>query len=256
MHWKVKNHAYFLNTLLFIFQNIFHTGIGRLRALQSLNLSNNQLKNLPVQLFECHNLLNLHLESNQLKFIPKEIVKLKNLSELTLSNNQLLFMIPNIWLIIENLKGDYSDNPLLFHLNRPDWIKKWPKFDTNEYMGFDALDEKTILLVIEKFKEYYNLQLVVKMGVPPLLELTMQKVFTDFLPSYRTTQECRQKLLRQLPKDIRSYFNTSPPCFCYRCKKPIFRWAIVCGFDSSDVASFKCSNKCTKEKKIRRSILL
>lgn len=226
------------------------TGIQKLRCLQSLTFSNNRLKYLPVQLFECRNLINLHLESNQLKFIPKEIVKLTKLSELTLSNNQLSFLNPNIWLIINNLKGDYFDNPLLCHLDPPSWLKKWPRFNTNNCITSNCLDEETMLLVIEKVKEFYHLQLVVKTGVPTLLELTMQRVYTDFLSSC-STEECCQQILKQLPKDIRSCFDNPPPCLCYFCKKPLFKWAIFCSGLSTNLVDFRCSNSCAMLRRYR-----
>lgn len=220
-----------------------HTGIGKLQCLQSLTLSSNQLKYLPVQLFECHNLLNLHLDSNQLEFVPKEIVKLQKLCELTLSNNQLSFMNPNICLIIENLKGDYNSNPLLCYLSTPYWIKNWPKFDIlDQYLSMDdGLEEKTVLLIIKKFKEFYNLQLVWKTGTPSLLELSMEKVYTDILLC--STEECRQQLLKRLPRGICHCFNT-PPCFCFGCKKPLFKWAILSGGVNTGLVGFKCSNNC------------
>ena len=222
------------------------TGIWKLKSLKGLYLSSNQLKYLPVQLFECQNIVNLHLDNNQLKFLPKELVKLKELADLSLSENGLLFLNPNIW-IMANLKTvDYWDNPLLWHSEPPLWTgneRTLAKFQTNAPIQDTSSDENRTLLILKKFKEFYNIQLVCGSGIPTLFELTVCKVYTNlFFPH---TEKCRERILRQLPKCLRSCFETPPPCFCFTCKKPLFTWAIVDYVaDWKNIVVFCCSNKC------------
>ena len=60
-----------------------------LLVLEELDLSNQQLTNLPVMLFECHGLKELNLSKNQLTELAPEIKQLKKLKKLDLSHNQL-----------------------------------------------------------------------------------------------------------------------------------------------------------------------
>jgi Leucine-rich repeat (LRR) protein/GTPase SAR1 family protein len=63
--------------------------IGKLLALQSLILFNNQLSNLPSEIGLLANLQSLNLSSNQLSNLPSEIGQLTNLQSLALRANQL-----------------------------------------------------------------------------------------------------------------------------------------------------------------------
>lgn len=60
-----------------------------LSHITSLNLSGQQLKKWPQEIFLCRNLRKLNLSSNQLDCIPKEISSLTKLRVLNLSNNRL-----------------------------------------------------------------------------------------------------------------------------------------------------------------------
>ena len=57
-----------------------------------LNLSNNQISDLPEAITKLSNLTELYLSNNQLSALPKSVIKLSNLTELYLSNNQLSFL--------------------------------------------------------------------------------------------------------------------------------------------------------------------
>jgi internalin A len=70
--------------------------IGELIALKSLNLSGNRLKSLPIEIGNLTNLQKLNVRSNNLEYLPVEIGNLQNLITLDLWNNQLTEFPPSI----------------------------------------------------------------------------------------------------------------------------------------------------------------
>jgi len=69
---------------------------GYLNNLTFLNLSYNQLKNLPVEIGNLNNLTTLDLLKNHLTDLPVEIENLNNLTYLSLWKNQLVILPPEI----------------------------------------------------------------------------------------------------------------------------------------------------------------
>jgi small GTP-binding protein len=63
--------------------------LGQLTSLQQLDLSSNQLSQVPVELGQLTNLQQLDLNSNQLSQVPVELGQLTNLQVLDLRSNQL-----------------------------------------------------------------------------------------------------------------------------------------------------------------------
>ncbi len=59
------------------------------RFASKLDLSNQNLKEIPSAVFQCKNLKKLNLSNNAIKIIPKELSLLKRLKNLDLSNNQI-----------------------------------------------------------------------------------------------------------------------------------------------------------------------
>ena len=76
--------------------------IGHLVNLTSLDLSQNQLAEIPKEIGHLVNLTSLHLWGNQLAEIPKEIGHLVNLTSLYLSGNRLK-ELPNEMGLLKNL---------------------------------------------------------------------------------------------------------------------------------------------------------
>lgn len=70
--------------------------ITRLKNLTTLNLSWNQLTQLLPEITELKNLTTLYLVSNQLTQLPPEITEFKNLTTLSLGFNQLTRLLPEI----------------------------------------------------------------------------------------------------------------------------------------------------------------
>ena len=73
------------------------------KTIDTLNLSNLQLKALPSQLSSLQHLKYLYLDNNKLIFIP-EIGSLINLEELSIENNELS-LIPEVYYNLKNLKS-------------------------------------------------------------------------------------------------------------------------------------------------------
>ena len=63
--------------------------IGRLSALRTLDLTDNQLTSVPAEIWQLTSLTWLHLSGNRLTGVPAEIGQLTSLTELYLCNNQL-----------------------------------------------------------------------------------------------------------------------------------------------------------------------
>lgn len=82
-------------------------GIGNLAAsLETLDLSRNQIEELPAELFSLTNLKNLYLRSNHIHEIPHEISKLKDLNLLLIDQNQL-YTLPHAMQALTSLKNLY-----------------------------------------------------------------------------------------------------------------------------------------------------
>lgn len=60
-----------------------------LSQITSLNLSGQNLKKWPSEIFKCRNLRKLNLSNNQIDYIPKDITDLSKLRVLNLSDNNL-----------------------------------------------------------------------------------------------------------------------------------------------------------------------
>jgi photosystem II stability/assembly factor-like uncharacterized protein len=90
--------------------------IGRLDALETLDLSHNQIKSLPDSLFSLISLKHLNLDNNLLSEIPIDIIKLTNLTDLQLQNNILNFDV------LESNKDFYNDINKNITLNPQDSV--------------------------------------------------------------------------------------------------------------------------------------
>lgn len=70
--------------------------IAKLRSLERLNLSHNELESLPAELGRLENLKYLYLHSNQLRAVPGELGQLTNLRTLWIHSNQLTSVPPEL----------------------------------------------------------------------------------------------------------------------------------------------------------------
>jgi Leucine-rich repeat (LRR) protein len=71
--------------------------------LTHLNLSCNQIRDLPIKLFKLSNLESLDLSYNRIKSIPREIWSLHNLTHLYLNNNNITEVPNSMYHIMGNL---------------------------------------------------------------------------------------------------------------------------------------------------------
>uniref|UniRef100_A0A3B3WZY9 Uncharacterized protein n=1 Tax=Poecilia mexicana TaxID=48701 RepID=A0A3B3WZY9_9TELE len=103
--------------------------VGVLRALELLDLSNNQLKSLPPALFTLHRLRRLLLAGNLLPELPSEVKALALLTELDLSGNRLESLTSDLFNCLELRILNVSRNSIgslpggisaLSHLSRLD----------------------------------------------------------------------------------------------------------------------------------------
>lgn len=78
--------------------------------LTTLNLSNNQLTGLPAGISQLTNLQVLNIENNRLESLPPEISQLKNLRQILVNNNRLKTLQPELgkmtWLELLDVSGN------------------------------------------------------------------------------------------------------------------------------------------------------
>ena len=90
-----------------------HPGIGDLNQLRWLNVSYNQLTEVPVEVARLNRLERLHVNNNKIGFLPLELWALKNLEELRADNN-LIRAFPTGVLFLPKLRSVLlENNPLL-----------------------------------------------------------------------------------------------------------------------------------------------
>ncbi len=77
-----------------------------------LNISNNQLTELPAGIAGMTNLVELNVENNRLKFLHPEIAQLKNLRKLRVDNNRISSLPPELASMIWLDQLDISNNRL------------------------------------------------------------------------------------------------------------------------------------------------
>lgn len=86
--------------------------IGLLGKLQHLDVSCNEISNVPSTFGELVSLRILNLRRNQLLSLPDEISKLKHLMTLDISCNRISILPPAFRLITSMVKLDLKDNPM------------------------------------------------------------------------------------------------------------------------------------------------
>jgi len=77
-----------------------------------LNISNNQLTSLPAGIAEMSNLVELNAENNRLEFLSPDISRLKNLRKLRVDNNRIMNLPPELTKMIWLHQLDISNNRL------------------------------------------------------------------------------------------------------------------------------------------------
>lgn len=105
-----------------------HFDFTKLSKLVRLDLSNNNLKHIPLNLHYCENLKELILKNNKIDFIHNDIAKIKSLKYLDLNNND----IKSFNMISIPINIQYLD------------------LSNNHFYNIDILIDKNIYLYLEK----------------------------------------------------------------------------------------------------------
>jgi len=84
-----------------------------LPQLKVLNLSYNQIQNLPVEIEQLVNLEKLILNNNRIQSLPKQVFTLKNLKNLSIAENKLTSLPDNIGELTSLEELDLSSNQTL-----------------------------------------------------------------------------------------------------------------------------------------------
>lgn len=122
------------NQITHIPENVFP------KKLQWLILTDNQIKELPKSIGDCHLLQKFGLAGNQLESLPKEMANCKNLELLRIPTNQLktlpewLFQLPRLsWIA-------FSGNPITHQptINNDLDLFDWNEFNLQETLGEGA----------------------------------------------------------------------------------------------------------------------
>lgn len=87
-------------------------GIHDLKNLQLADFSNNQIRELPVEVHQLKKLQSLDLSNNQLLYLPKTITGMTRLEELNLENNQLGSMPPYLYRLRKLKVLNLTGNPI------------------------------------------------------------------------------------------------------------------------------------------------
>jgi hypothetical protein len=86
--------------------------INQFPHLKELYLNDNEIRQLPPELFDCQNLTTLQLNDNLLDIIPNEILNLEDLQNLDLGNNLLEDLPSNIFGLSHLVSLNLSKNPM------------------------------------------------------------------------------------------------------------------------------------------------
>jgi hypothetical protein len=122
--------------------------------LEALDLSSNQLSELPDSITRLQNLSQLHLRNNQLSELPDSIIHLQNLSELDLSSNHLS-ELPDSIIHLQNLSYlDLRNNQLRELLDSIGNLQNLSEL----YLSYNQLRELPDSIIHLQNLSYFNLR--------------------------------------------------------------------------------------------------
>lgn len=131
--------------------------IGQFKNLQNLNLSENQLSFLPQEIGQLKHLQSLDLSQNQIISLPKELNQLKDLKQLNLQQNQLSEVPREILQLTWLAHLDLSKNQLKQLPKKLTRLRKLKEFNLQQnplsFPPLEVIEEGT-----EKIMEYMRTQ--------------------------------------------------------------------------------------------------
>ncbi|CAH0381135.1 unnamed protein product [Bemisia tabaci] len=224
--------------------------IGKLKKLEHLKVNGNKLKYLPNSISLCENLSELIADLNHLKFLPQNIVYLPKLNFLSVKSNQLRFM-PAVAFFKSPIEVLVEDNEYLNYLsfdmssfiansriqmgrdevfdfcNRKE--KSSSPSDQNLHLISNSIhlknsnEEVVLPPTLNKLHGHANKGCIIS-----LQEYCLRIVYSMIYRLNRLNSSCLQNQISNiLPVNITNLFLDGPTALCHRCKKPIFREAIM-----------------------------
>ena len=181
-----------------------------------LNLSSNELTELPPEITKLTNLTTLDLSYNQLTELPPEITKLTNLTTLDLSHNQQIELSPDITKLTNLTTLKLNDNQLMELL--PD-IAKLTKLSTLLLSGNELIQLPPEIINLKNLTKLYLWENFLEELPPEIMKLTnlttldlsynqLTKLPPDIAKlTNLTTLELSYNRLRKLPPDISKLTN-------------------------------------------------
>ena len=143
------------NQIIELDEELFGRESRLIKTLKHLNLSRNQIKKLPLSLFNLQNLETLHLSQNQLGFIPYAIEKLTKLKIFAAVDNQLTYL-PATILKLPIKAASISRNPLLKISDQLSY------FTTKKYVC-PSLFDMALSVVMENPSEVEKIPLIIRL---------------------------------------------------------------------------------------------
>lgn len=216
------------------------------RTLQNFNLSGNNLKFFPEQIFNVRSLKYVYLGGNQIEDIPKDISRLTRLQVLCMGGNRLTDVHENVGLLKELKALILSDNLLeslprtianLNNLKTLQLHKNRLRTLPTEIIALKCLSELSLRdnpLVVRFVSD-------MTYSPPSLLELAGRTIKTNDVP---VTEE-------ELPFNLRDYLASAHHCVNPKCKGVFFdnrvehiKFVDFCGKYRVPLLQYLCSSKC------------
>jgi len=187
--WEYLSDGFRSIDLSYLGLKYFPPEVLRLRDLQLLNLSGNNMESVPPEICELDDLENLDLSKNNITKLPSEISRLKRLKSLNLTDN-ILFELPSEFCALRNLEYLEIRECLLDEL--PEDIGKLTKMITLD------LKAKFVDTIPESIGKLRNLKKLV-------IENTSIKKLPDSIGNLKSLEELYiidNKLLKALPASM------------------------------------------------------
>ena len=194
--------------------------IFKLKKLEFISLTNNQIKNIPKEIKNLKNLIEIHLDHNKISQIPKEIEKLRNLEIFSIQNNRIEEIEGTNFKMINLKEFNISFNPLK-KIIKGKLVNNLNRID----LSFTSLPEETLKLFKKSnlilnnsdrfpYEKYCNYNKDYRFSFDDYNEVSLKKNSIEIFKSpiylayfLKIHLKTLQKILRGLTTNIRDYYN-------------------------------------------------